>query len=241
MTINGKAYQRDCLFGALGALLMLVGDLCLSMVPANPGDSGLFARQAYLNGAFEDWRLPLLVITGLLGMALGFFSVRAFYMQIKPQYKKTRRAILAGGVIYLTSAGVLHFFIGSLADWTGQLAPLLGGEQALCMIQAQYTRVMPAMLIAYAGMFLLILCNAFAIGTKKTILPRRMFVFHLIVWQIVFVMISDIRQMMGAQVSTWDFVLSQASGNAALFIWMVANAVWAKRNLKAAENAYEML
>ncbi len=36
--------------------------------------------------------------------------------------------MLAGGVIYLTSAGALHFFIGSLADWTGTLSPLLGAQ-----------------------------------------------------------------------------------------------------------------
>lgn len=74
---EAKAYRRDCLLGALGALLMLVGDLCLSIIPAAPGDSGLFTREAYLNGSWEAWRLPLLVATGLCGMALGFFTVRA--------------------------------------------------------------------------------------------------------------------------------------------------------------------
>ncbi len=111
-----KRYRRDALFGALGALLMLVGDLCLSVIPASPGDSGLFAREAYLNGSWEQWRLPLLVATGLCGMALGFFTVRMSYRQILPQYRKTRAAVLAGGVIYIATAGALHFFIGSLAD-----------------------------------------------------------------------------------------------------------------------------
>lgn len=69
--------------GALGAFLMLVGDLCLSMIPASPGDSGLFTRAAYLSGAWEPWRLPLLV-AGLPGMALGFFTVRASWRQILP-------------------------------------------------------------------------------------------------------------------------------------------------------------
>ena len=32
-----KAYEREALLGALGALLMLAGDLCLSMIPASPG------------------------------------------------------------------------------------------------------------------------------------------------------------------------------------------------------------
>ena len=34
---------------------------------------------------------------------------------------------------------------------------------------------------------------------------------------------------LGAEVSTWDFVLSQGSGNASLCIWMLVNAVWAGR------------
>ena len=232
-----KRYRRDALFGALGALLMLVGDLCLSVIPASPGDSGLFAREAYLNGSWEQWRLPLLVATGLCGMALGFFTVRMSYRQILPQYRKTRAAVLAGGVIYIATAGALHFFIGSLADWTNTLSPLLGREETTALIAEQYARLMPAMFIAYAGMVLLILAGAFALLTKKTVLPRWMFAFHMIVFQVIFVLIPDIRQALGADVSTWDFVLSQGSGNAALCIWMLANAFWAGREKKGAGNA----
>ena len=69
---------------------MLVGDLCLSVIPASPGDSGLFLREAYLNGSWEAWHLPLLVGAGLPGMALRFFTVRMSYRQVLPQYRKTR-------------------------------------------------------------------------------------------------------------------------------------------------------
>ena len=96
---------------------------------------------------------------------------------------------------------------------------------------------MPAMLFAYVGMILLILASAFAVLTKKTVLPRRMFAVHMIVFQLVFVLIPDIRQALGAEVSTWDFVLSQGSGNAALCIWILANACWAGREKKGAGNA----
>lgn len=232
-----RAYRLDCWLGALGAALMLVGDLCLSVIPAGGSDSGLFLREAYLSGNYPAWRLPLLLATGLTGMALGFFTVRASYMQIKPQYRRTRLAVLIGGVIYLSSAGTLHLLIGSLADWTSTLAPLLGRMETAELIQAQYDRVMPAMLPAYAGMFLLIGSTAFAMFTKKSILPRRMLVFHQLVWQLVFVLIPDIRQLCGVEISTWDFVLSQGSGNAALCIWMCANALWAGRQLKKEGNA----
>lgn len=229
---NYKSYRRDCWLGALGALLMLAGDLCLSIIPASAGDSGLFAREAYLTGGLQSWRLPLLVASGLCGMSLGFFSVRASYMQIKPEYRKTRLAVLIGGVIYVATAGALHLFIGSLADWTGTLSSVLGREETLSLVQAQYDRVSPAMLIAYAGMVLMILTSAYAVLTKKTVLPRGMFACHMIVWQIVFVLIPDVRQLLGANISTWDFVLSQGSGNAALFLWMAENAVWAGRRMK---------
>lgn len=224
-----KRYIRDSVLGALGALLMLVGDLCLSVIPASPGDSGLFAREAYFSGTWGSWRLPLLLATGLCGMALGFFSVRVSFRQILPRYRKTRAVLLAGGVIYIATAGALHLFIGSLADWTNTLSPLLGRTETAALIRAQYDRLMPTLYFAYAGMILLILTGAFAVLTGKTLLPRKMFAFHMIVFQILFVLIPDIRQACGAEISTWDFVLSQGSGNAALCIWMTANAVWAAR------------
>lgn len=68
-----KRYRIGALLGAIGAFLMFVGDLCLSVIPASPGDSGLFAREAYFSGSWEQWRLPLLLGTGLCGMSLGFF------------------------------------------------------------------------------------------------------------------------------------------------------------------------
>lgn len=137
--------------------------------------------------------------------------------------------ILVGGAVHLSSAAALHFLIGSLADWTSRLAPLLGRAEALAMVQAWYDRLAPALLLPYAGMLLLILGSAFAVLTRKTILPRWMLGFHLITWQLILMLIPDIRQMLGAEISTWDFVLSQCSGNAALFIWMLANAIWAGR------------
>ena len=56
--------------------------------------------------------------------------------------------------------------------------------------------------------------------------------FLILVFQIIFVLIPDIRQAFGADISTWDFVLSQGSGNAALCIWMIVNAVWAGKKAK---------
>lgn len=221
MNISLKTYRRNCLLGAVGAFLMLVGDLCLSVVPASQSDSGLFAREAYLSGAYPVWRFPLLVGTGMIGIALCSLAVWCVYEQILPEYRKTRKIIRISGVIYLTSAMAIHLLIGSLADWISQLAPLLGREQTSLMVQAQYNRVMPAMLIAYVGMIVLILASAFAVATGKTFLPKKMVLVHMLTWQILFVLVPDIRQMCGARISTLDFVFSQGSGNAAFCIWMI--------------------
>ncbi len=218
--------------GALGAFLMLVDDLCLSVIPPNAGDSGLFVREAYLSGSWEAWRFPLLVAAGLIGMVLKFFMMRVFYRQILSQYRKTRAVVLAGGVIILSTATALHLFIGSLADWTATLSPLLGREETTLLIQTQFDRLMPAMILSYAGLALLFLGSAFAVITKKTVLPRRMLALHILVFQLIFVLIPDIRQALGAEISTWDYVLSQGSTNAAMGIWMLANAIWAGRRRK---------
>ena len=42
------------------------------------------------------------------------------------------------------------------------------------------------------------------------------------------------QQTLGMEISTWDYVLSQGSTNAALCIWMLENAVWAALERKKA-------
>lgn len=232
--LNLKGYRRDCLFGALSAFLMLAGDLCLSVIPASQTDSGLFLREAYLSGWYPAWRLTLLLAAEMIGMPLAFFTVRALCTQIRPQYRKTRMAVLIGGVIYTATAGVVHFMIGSFADWTSTLGPLLGREETAALISAQYARLAPALLISYAGMVLMLLAGTWAFLSGKTVLPRKMFMFHMLIWQIVLVAIPDIRQALGAEITTLDFVMSQGSGNASLMLWMLANAIWARHVPEAA-------
>ena len=61
-------YQKNCLLGAVGAALLIIGDLCLSMVSANKADSGLYMREAYLSGEYPLSRIVILLVTGLIGM-----------------------------------------------------------------------------------------------------------------------------------------------------------------------------
>lgn len=138
-------------FGRAGRGRDADGDLFLSVIPAGAGDSELFARELYLSGSYLPWRLTLLLGTGLVGMALCAFAVWVCWVQILPRHIWLRRGAAAGGVIYLTSAGVLHFHIGSLADWTSTLAPLLGREETAALIAEKYARLAPALTFSYGG------------------------------------------------------------------------------------------
>ena len=227
-----NTYRRDCLLGALSGALMLVGDLCLSVIPASAGDSGLFLREAYLNGNYPAWRLPLLLGTGVLGMALSYFTVRAACAQIRPECRRLRWLITVSGAVYVSSAGVIHLLIGSLADWTSTLGPILGREETAALVLGQYQRLTAALILPYLGMIALILASFWAVASGRSILPRRMALVHMLVWQIVFAGVPDLRQALGAEISTWDFVLSQGSGNAALLLWMLASALCADRTIK---------
>ncbi|MEI3085267.1 MAG: hypothetical protein V8S87_04290 [Oscillospiraceae bacterium] len=112
--------------------------------------------------------------------------------------------------------------------FSGKLLEVPVGTGAVCAPELADADLLRGHVPAHFG-------SAYAVLTGKTVLPRRMLIFHQLVWQLVFVLIPDIRQLLGAEVSTWDFVLSQGSGNAALCIWMAANAVWAGRQLKTEE------
>ena len=227
-----NSYRRDCLLGVLSGALMLVGDLCLSVIPASAGDSGLFLREAYLSGSYPAWRLPLLLGTGVLGMALSYFTVRTARAQIRPECRRLRWLITVSGAVYVSSAGVIHLLIGSLADWTSTLGPILGREETAALVLGQYQRLTAALILPYFGMIALILASFWAVASGRSILPRKMALVHMLVWQIVFAGIPDLRQALGAEISTWDFVLSQGSSNAALLLWMLASALCADRTVK---------
>ena len=140
--------------------------------------------------------------------------------------------ITVSGAVYVSSAGVIHLLIGSLADWTSTLGPLLGREETAALVLGQYQRLTAALILPYFGMIALILTSFWAVASGRSILPRKMALVHMLVWQIVLAGIPDLRQAVGAEISTWDFVLSQGSGNAALLLWMLASALCADRTVK---------
>ena len=108
MEYSGKQYRCDSWLGALGAALMLVGDLCLSVIPASPADSGLFQRAAYFSGSWEPWRRPLL--RGTL-RAMRWSEMKEFVRltkqggaSLRDQFNKEKKPYLFVGLVCVREA-----------------------------------------------------------------------------------------------------------------------------------------
>lgn len=115
--------------------------------------------------------------------------------------RKISRAIVKYcGLGFAVSGAAFHFLIGSLSYWTAYLSPILGREQTINTVTDYY----------------------------DLFVPRRTVVFHIITWQIILAGIPDIRQIMGAQPATIDYMMSQSSGNVSVLIWLTACFLMAK-------------
>ena len=224
-----KIYRRNCLLGAVGAALMAVSDLCLSIIPAANEDNGLFIREAYLSGEYQLWRPAVLLVSGLIGMFFYTFGIRVLRDQILPECKISRAIVKYCGLGFAVSGAAFHFLIGSLSYWTAYLSPILGREQTIQTVTDYYDRFVPTMLIVYIPIVALMLTSLIALLRNKTIMPRRYVVFHIITWQIILAGIPDIRQIMGAQPATIDYMMSQSSGNVSVLIWLIVCYLAAKK------------
>ena len=200
-----KLYRRNCLLGAVGAALMAVGDLCLSIIPAGSEDNGLFIREAYLSGEYQLWRPAVLLVTGLIGMFFYTFGIRALHDQILPECRISRAIVKYCGLAFAVSGAAFHFLIGSLSYWTVYLSPILGKELTIKTVTDYYDRFVPTMLIVYIPVVALMLTSFIALLRNKTIMPRWSVAFHIITWQIILAGIPDIRQIMGAHPATIDY------------------------------------
>lgn len=232
MELDIKSFKRDLLLGALGAMLMTAGDLSLSLIAPNNSDIGLYVRESYMNGSYGLWRPVFLLITGVLGMFFYSFGVKAMHDMIRPEYKKLRFFIKYGGLGYICSGAALHFFIGTLSYWVAFLSPEFGRETAIRIVDSYYNTFIGGEYLLYIPIAVLMLGSFFAVASGRTVIPKKMAVFHILVWQIIFVSIPHIRMLISPDIITADYVFSQASGNTAAVIMFIACFVWAVKSEK---------
>lgn len=143
------------MLGALGALLMVVGDLALSIIHSDKSDRGLYVREAYMIGSYQLWRPVPLFATGLVGMFFYSFGIKAILDQIDPKCRKSRAVMKYGGLAYICTGALAHFFIGTLSYWMTVFSAEFGRETAVRLVDDYYSRFMPAASIAYPFIALL--------------------------------------------------------------------------------------
>lgn len=204
-----KACQRDCLLGTLSGLLMLAGDLCLSVVPYTAGDSGLFAREAYLTGGF-----------------LYYFLVKALHADIDTKYRKTKLVQYLCGIFTVAVALAIHLWSATMAWFAAYLGPRIGPEDAVTAVAAYQDDMLIAILPMYVPMVLFIGIHFVMLLTGKTRYPRWMLAFHPVTWNLLLAVIPDIAQAMQVPAAAWMSVMSQSSTNTAIVIWCAAAAAY---------------
>jgi len=228
-------FIRWYILGAIGAVLMAVGDWLLGCVPLQTADMGMFNRAYYLSGAYGLWRPVLTVGTGAIGGFLDYFMVKALNADIDAKYRKTKAVQYLCGIFTVAVALTIHTWVATMAWFTTYLGPRIGEEAAVAAVTAYQDGMLPAIAPMYVPMILAFGIHFVMLLAGKTRYPRWMLLFHPVTWNILLAGVPDIAQAMQAPVDTWMSVMSQSSTNTAIVIWCIAAAVYerntARKNL----------
>ena len=221
-----KKLIRWYILGAIGAVLMAVGDWLLGCVPLQAADMGMFNRAYYLSGAYGLWRPVLTVGTGAIGGFLDYFMVKALNVDIDVRYRKTKTVQYLCGIFTVAIALTIHTWVATMAWFATYLGPRIGAEAALAAVTAYQDAMLPAILPLYLPMLLVFGIHFMMLFAGKTRYPRWMLAFHPVTWNLLLAAVPDIAQAMQMPVATWMSVMSQSSTNTAIVIWCIAAAVY---------------
>ena len=229
-------FIRWYILGAIGAVLMAVGDWLLGCVPLQTADMGMFNRAYYLSGAYGLWRPVLTVGTGAIGGFLDYFMVKALNADIDAKYRKTKAVQYLCGIFTVAVALTIHTWVATMAWFTTYLGPRIGEEAAVAAVTAYQGGMLPVILPMYVPMVLVFGIHFVMLLAGKTRYPRWMLLFHPVAWNLLLAGIPDIAQAMQAPVDTWMAVMSQSSTNTAIVIWCIAAAVYERNISKRKES-----
>lgn len=233
---TSEKFLRGCIHGAIGAVLMSVGDWLLSCVPLQEADTGMFDRAYYLSGAYGLWRSVLTVGLGAVGGFLYYFVVKALNADIDTKYRKTKIIQYLCGIFTVAVALTIHTWVATMAWFTTYLGPRIGEEAAIAAVTAYQDGMLPAIAPMYVPMILAFGIHFVMLLAGKTRYSRRMLAFHPVIWNLLLVTVPDIAQAMQVPTATWMSVMSQSSTNTAIVIWCIAAAGYARNNFKRKES-----
>ena len=225
-------FIRWCILGAVGGVLMAVGDWLLGCIPLAATDTGMFNRAYYLSGSYGLWRPALIVGLGAGGCFLYYFMVKALNADLDETYRKAKSVQYLCGIFTVAVALAIHLWSATLAWFTTYLGPRIGAGAALTAVTAYQDDMLIAILPMYLPMVLMIGLHFVMLLTGKTRYPKWMLAFHPVTWNVLLVVIPDIAQAMQVPVATWMSVMSQSSTNSSIVIWCIAAAIYEKKHIK---------
>ena len=228
-TKENERFIRRCILGAIGGILMAVGDWLLGCIPIEATDTGMFNRAYYLSGSYGLFKPVLIVGLGAIGAFLYYFMVKALNEDIDAKYRKTKTVNYLCGIFTVSTALAIHLWSATLAWFTAYLGPRIGAEAALTAVTSYQDDMLIAILPMYIPMVLFIAIHFVMLLIGKTRYPRWMLVFHPLTLNLLLVVIPDIAQAARVPASTWMSVMSQSSTNSAIVIWCIAAAIYEKK------------
>lgn len=231
-TEKPKKLIRWYILGAIGAVLMAVGDWLLGCIPLQQTDTGLFNRAYYLSGSYGLWRPILTVGLGAIGGFLYYFVVKALNADINEKYRKTKNVQFLCGIFTVAIALTIHTWVATMAWFASYLGPRIGAEAALAAVTAYQGDMLPAILPLYLPMLLVFGIHFVMLLAGKTRYPRWMLAFHPVAWNLLLAAVPDIAQAMQVPVATWMSVMSQSSTNSAIMVWCIAAAVYERKHIQ---------
>ena len=221
MRQDSKNNKKNLIFGAVGAFFMMLGDLSLSLIAPCSDDKGLFLRQAYMDGAYPAWKLVFLFLTGVAGIIGYWFGLKAMRDSVDEKYKKTKTLMKISSALFCISGPAIHFGIGVGAYVTSFIAVHNGADAAIAFAEEYSSSVIPGFYVLYLPIAAIFITHFVVTVTGKTENSRKMTLFAPIIWMGVFALIPDIRQALGCELFTIDYVITQCSGNLAPLLWFL--------------------
>ena len=222
MSMGTKIKKKNLLAGAIGAFGMLLGDLTLSLVKPGVGDGGLFLREGYYNGGYPAWRLVVLFLTGVVGIWSYWHGLRTIEDSFDEDCRKTKACFRFCSRIYCFTGLAFHFGIGAGAYFTSYMGENVGRDAAAALATEYTTRILPSFYVVYPFMLPIFLIQLVMLLRGKTVYSRRMLLFAPVLWVAVCALVPDIRQTLGCELHTFDYVMTQCSGNFAPCLYFLA-------------------
>lgn len=213
-----KKIAAASLIGALGAFLMCTGDWMIGYIQTSSSDSATFVKMTA--NQIPLWRISasmFFAFIGALVLVFGAYNQKELINEKNINLKK----FYTGSVIASVSVWVfLHFmYCGNIAIY--KMLSDAGVQDAYELTSQVVKLFTPLSMLAMLPMMLPYLTFMISIFAKKTLFPRWMGFFYMLIYVLAFnILVSFIKN------TAFGNGLAVASNNMAIGLWFVSSAIY---------------